>query len=48
MHRPVSRLRREALVPLLQLAAHPSEEIMPVDLDVVEVDLQRAWLSPSD
>ena len=29
---------------LLQLAAHPSEEIMRVDLDAVELDLQRARL----
>ena len=35
-------------MPLLQLAAHPSEEIMRVDLDAVELDLQRARLLIND
>jgi hypothetical protein len=37
----VRRHRYLAYLPLLQLAAHTSEEIMRVDLDAVELDLQR-------
>jgi len=37
-------LGAKPFMPLLQLAAHPREEIMRVDLDALELDPQRARL----